>query len=501
MLGKILKWKGDNFFVDLKVGSSVAQTFPTAYHFIQLNLGMWHSKVMQSSQYSNDAELVEAHTSYLHTISSTIYEHRDREHLFIVKFHDTCDDGSCHSMLLNYLSSKKYNIVNAKYGQIFTHASNMEALATTSSFIESYVPMIPELKIEKDLGKLMKNCQPSDKSKISVHVAVGATSETLLLDLKEAVNAMSCAGIPSLRADLSGLEAERSGMMTVSCTCEDLSSAVNMLSQRPEIVWIEHRLDVVTHNRWARGVCQTGSYENTPLYNANLTGQGHIIGIVDTGMDMFSCHLYDPKVAAPYDIINFKHRKVITYKTSFGDKVDDKEAHGTHVGSSAAGAPYLNYGDYRKYSGIAYNAKIAFIDIGNTNAATLSIPPDLYNQVFKPLYETGARIFTNSWGSTGSAANKYTAEAQNIDKFMVDYPDTLIFFAAGNEGDLGYNTVGSPSTNKNGISAGASLNDRQSWQAYSGSGVSSIYGVQSIGNFSSKGPTADGRRKPDLFAP
>eukprot|EP01036_Dinobryon_divergens_P040586 gene40586-53675_t len=193
----------------------------------------------------------------------------------------------------------------------------MEALATTTSIIESYVPMLPELKIEKDLGKLMKNCQPSpDKSKISVHVAIGATSETLLLDLKEAVNAMSNAGIPSLQADLSGLEADKSGMMTVSCTCEDLSSAVNMLSQRPEIVWIEHRLDVVTHNRWARGVCQTGSYENTPLYNANLTGQGHIIGIVDT---------------------------VITYKTSFGDKVDDKEAHGTHVGSSAAGAPYLNY--------------------------------------------------------------------------------------------------------------------------------------------------------------
>ena len=42
-----------------------------------------------------------------------------------------------------------------------------------------------------------------------------------------------------------------------------------------------------THNRWARGVCDTGNHASHPLDTsplANFTGRGDIVGISDTGL-------------------------------------------------------------------------------------------------------------------------------------------------------------------------------------------------------------------------
>lgn len=68
---------------------------------------------------------------------------------------------------------------------------------------------------------------------------------------------------------------------------------------------------------------------------------------------------------------------------------------------------------------------------------------------------------------------------------MFNHPDFLILFAAGNSGP-GVATVGSPSTAKNTISVGATLRGTQ---------------ANSLARFSSCGPTADGRIKPDLTMP
>jgi subtilisin family serine protease len=73
--------------------------------------------------------------------------------------------------------------------------------------------------------------------------------------------------------------------------------------------------------------------------------------------------------------------------------------------------------------------------------------------------------------------------------------------ANGNEGENGGSTVNSPATCKNGVSVGASLNDHNSWQAYAGKGASSEFGPQNMALFTSRGPTSDGRLKPDILAP
>src|SRR4029079_177353 len=109
------------------------------------------------------------------------------------------------------------------------------------------------------------------------------------------------------------------------------------------------------------------------------------------------------------------------------------------------------------------------------------------NPIFQQAYTQGARLHTNSWGDNENAAvqNNYSAGSQDVDEFMWNHKDFLIFFAAGNAGP-GTGSVGSPSTAKNGVSVGATLR-----------GTS----AESMASFSSCGPTTDGRIKPEITVP
>ena len=95
---------------------------------------------------------------------------------------------------------------------------------------------------------------------------------------------------------------------------------------------------------------------------------------------------------------------------------------------------------------------------------------------------------------------------------MWNNPDALVIFAAGNDGPYS-GSIDAPSTNKNGIAVGASLNDYDSWLLYGGSDSNSdtsnsnaiagstVFSGNSMAFFSSQGPTLDGRMKPDVMAP
>ncbi|MGH9767396.1 MAG: S8 family serine peptidase, partial [Blastocatellia bacterium] len=126
-------------------------------------------------------------------------------------------------------------------------------------------------------------------------------------------------------------------------------------------------------------------------------------------------------------------------------------------------------------------------------------------------YGQGARISTNSWGFTGTAARRYDSNAQSYDRIVRDAQtgvagnqQLIVVFAAGNSGS-GANTVSSPGTAKNVITAGAGENVRQTGTdgcAIANSGADS---ANDIIGFSSRGPVnstgGDGRVKPDIVAP
>jgi len=89
---------------------------------------------------------------------------------------------------------------------------------------------------------------------------------------------------------------------------------------------------------------------------------------------------------------------------------------------------------------------------------------------------------------------------RKFDTYMYENDDFLTVAAAGNSGMKSddrhiLSSVASPSSNKNGISVGASQSAGK--DIYSGS----MLGMDYLACFSSRGPTMDGRIKPDIVAP
>lgn len=126
-------------------------------------------------------------------------------------------------------------------------------------------------------------------------------------------------------------------------------------------------------------------------------------------------------------------------------------------------------------------------------------------------YGQSARISSNSWGYTGVAARKYTAEAQEYDRIVRDSQtgtagnqQMIVVFAAGNNGS-GSNTVSAPGTAKNVLTAAAGENVRQTGTDGCAIGNTGADSANDIISFSSRGPVnsagGDGRVKPDLTAP
>src|SRR5262249_18296092 len=100
----------------------------------------------------------------------------------------------------------------------------------------------------------------------------------------------------------------------------------------------------------------------------------------------------------------------------------------------------------------------------------LIVPTDL-NVLFNAARTAGAKIHTNSWGSTSEPPSGYDLEAQDVDENTWNNKDFSILFAAGNEGIdsdgdgvINHYSIGTPASAKNCIAVGASENSRPGQQ-------------------------------------
>jgi subtilisin family serine protease len=261
---------------------------------------------------------------------------------------------------------------------------------------------------------------------------------------------------------------------------------------------------------------------------AGLLGDGQIIGIADTGLDIMNSYFYDANNSKPGPY----HRKVIYYNhTVQGDTTDCSKGHGTHVNSIAAGKNYKDYGDFKKFNGHAEDAKIAFLDMQKSDSSSCNDPNDPSVQVFPTLniadvlvelYAQGARIFSNSWGSY-STSGFYDQNARDIDAFIATHPEAIVFFAAGNNGKLYATTDGngnpvtfpdacpdgsqartstcifSPALAKNTVAVGNNLNDAISWSAETHGLIVPLATPNSLHQSSARGSRYS-RIKPDITA-
>ena len=266
-------------------------------------------------------------------------------------------------------------------------------------------------------------------------------------------------------------------------------AAVDALSLDSDVAWIEPFVGPHTDNASAQGVVQTGLLNNRRIWDLGLKGEGQVVMTTDSGLNTQHIAIKDPLVPVTTFGSYPTHRKLLSYGRSTNDVTIAFGDHGSFHGSHTAGTVAGNNDAYGTSTndGMAKNAKLWFTDMSGPSLGTgLLTPPDL-NDLFQPGYSGNAggaaRIASDSWGS--DVAGAYTVEAQQVDQFMWNHPDFLIFYSNGNAGPSAA-TVGSPGSAKNIVSVGAV-----------GNGSSS----NTLAGFSSRGPCADGRTKPTIVAP
>ncbi len=262
-----------------------------------------------------------------------------------------------------------------------------------------------------------------------------------------------------------------------------------------------------------------------------LYGDGQTVGVCDTGLDQGTTapgSLHD-------DFENGNGvSRVWVIHDRVGDGADDvNDGHGTHVagsmlgnGSLSGAIPGTPFYPHSAYAGVAPAASMVFQAVEHNASKDLSgIPLDM-NHLFTQAITSGATLHTNSWG--GVVSGMYTSESADVDEFVWDNPGFVVLFAAGNEGIdkdadgvIDPFSVDTPGTAKNCITVGATENDRPSGSTpepgYDFAWATGNWAVKypaapikddhvsndpsGMAAFSGRGPTLDGRFKPDLVAP
>ncbi|RLT36576.1 MAG: hypothetical protein DWI57_14640 [Chloroflexi bacterium] len=188
-------------------------------------------------------------------------------------------------------------------------------------------------------------------------------------------------------------------------------------------------------------------------------GEGVTVCIIDTGIDS--------------DHPDFAGRIGVTKDFSGKGSVEDGNGHGTHVASTVAGTGAASNG---KYMGVAPAASLMVAKVlSDTGGGRMS---DVMAAV-EWAVQNGADVLNLSLGSDGNSDGKDALST--MCNAAVD-AGKVVVVAAGNAGP-GANTVGSPGAAEKPIAVGASTDS------------------DGIANFSSRGPTVDGRVKPDISAP
>jgi hypothetical protein len=253
-----------------------------------------------------------------------------------------------------------------------------------------------------------------------------------------------------------------------------------------------------------------------PILNAHVAvkgttyeGAGEVVAIADTGFDTGS-------TTSPHPA--FTGRVARLYSLGRPGQADDPEGHGTHVCGSVAGDG-VSASMGGAIRGTAPQATIVVQSLVDSRGSLGGIPPDLTNLFGPPYRNDHARVHTNSWGAVIPGL-PYDQSAREIDGFVWENPDLVICFAAGNDGAdrngdgfIDPTQVGSESAAKNCITVGACENNRPNIEKTYGDlhshdfskppiyGDSMANNPQGLAAFSSRGPTKEGRFKPDVVAP
>lgn len=319
-------------------------------------------------------------------------------------------------------------------------------------------------------------------------------------------------------------------------TAAQVRQQVQALSTVHGVRWIGERVLPRTSNNVAASIIGQPFAARPSAPGLGLTGAGETVAVCDTGLDTGDPATIHPDFAGR--VVAVKSYPITPYWTPWvlnpggDDGVADLDSgHGTHVAGSVLGNGTASAAGPERIQGTAPQAKLVFQAVeqqvrwrpgaappGNPRYLLAGIPDNL-EPLFKFAYDQGARIHSNSWG--GGEAGAYDDQCRQFDDFVWRRKDMCFVIAAGNDGSdadgdgaINPGSVTSPGTCKNAITVGACENLRTNFN-------SETYGAWWPGDFpkppiqndpmannprqvvafSSRGPTTDGRTKPDVVAP
>lgn len=224
---------------------------------------------------------------------------------------------------------------------------------------------------------------------------------------------------------------------------------VQSLADLDAVQYVEEAPEITLRNSTDRWIVQSNVLAVTPLYDNGLRGEGQIVGVLDGRPDQNHCSLNGGKILA------------------FNATATPVSDHGTHVSATAVG----DNGVFDNTRGVAYLGNMVFNTIPSFTEAGVTARLELHAS-------QGARDHTNSWGDDGTTS--YNSLARGFDVFLHENEENFVCLAVTNQLDLR-----NPENAKNLLAVGATF-DTPSQSSHCTGGI---------------GPTADGRRKPEIYAP
>lgn len=248
------------------------------------------------------------------------------------------------------------------------------------------------------------------------------------------------------------------------------SSTILALAELDDVRWITPVMETVDDATDQTAPSIVGTAAVAALWSAGLHGEGQIIGIIDNGLpDLRHRFFADPATALPGP----GHRKVLQVRD---ETQSDLVRHATFVAGCAAGDDWQSSGGHLHRGG-AWAARIVAGNRRDLAGTTLLAE-------LQAAAAAGARIHNNSWHSAspdgpGRPAS-YDQRAAEADAFTWSDEEQLVVASSGNNNE----DQGAPGTAKNSLCVSA---------------ASSLAPEDPLGD-GARGPTADGRRKPDVTA-
>lgn len=382
----------------------------------------------------------------------------------------------------NVLGCKLLDYIPDNGFLLFGDKKQLRNLTKKNSDIYWFAPLLPSDKLSNSIFNSIKGLKRKKNYRVNLIVPLAFNFKKLQEKIHQ---------IPSIKI-IKSKKNEPFRKIELNIDNSNYIKCIIQLSCFPESVYIEPTSNYKPANADSAWVIQSWDSVNEalPIWSEGLNGEGQIVGVCDTGVDVDNCQFYDEQQGIPNSIVNLSQRKIIAYFDLAGNNDWDSHhlTHGTHVAGSIAGDNFAGNGtrfpefpEYNNGDGMGLATKLVVQDAADGDNLS-AIPLDL-TDLFRQANEAGADIHSDSWGNPDN--HEYSSGSRDIDQFMWYHQFFQIVFAAGNSGDTP-SVIWEPSTAKDCITVGAT------WYADQ---ANSLYQASSFG------PALDGRLKPTVVAP